>query len=197
MIFIGRLKFSTLIITLCLMIGLISSCKKTFTPKPRGYHRIDFPVKQYMPFVSNCGFQFEVPVYSSVKLNTESYAEACWYNIELTGYNANIYITYKPLKKDLSVFVEDVRTIVYKHSIKADDIIETPIIQTEQNVFGMLYDIKGNAASSVNFYVTDSMTGFLSGSLYFNTRPNKDSLSPAIDFFREDILHIINSFKWN
>jgi gliding motility-associated lipoprotein GldD len=89
-----------------------------------------------------------------------------------------------------------VRTIVYKHSIKADDIIESVINQPERNVFGMFYDIKGNAASSVNFYLTDSISGFLSGSLYFNSRPNKDSLSPAIDFFREDILHLINSFEW-
>lgn len=179
-----------------IVITLGISCHKAYTPKPRGYFRIDLPQKQYQNFVSTCGFKFEVPVYSNVKLNAESYAEACWYNIELIGFNANIYLTYKPLGRNLPVFIEDVRTIVYKHSIKADDIIESAINQPEHNVFGMFYDIKGNAASSVNFYLTDSISGFLSGSLYFNSRPNKDSLSPAIDFFREDILHLINSFEW-
>jgi len=179
-----------------LILVFISSCRKTYSPKPRGYFRIDLPEKKYQNFKSNCGFEFEVPVYSEVKPVTESYAEACWYNIELVGFNANIYITYKSLNKNLPVFVEDIRTIVYKHSIKADDIIESKINRPEQNVFGMFYDIKGNAASSVNFYITDSTSGFLSGSLYFNSRPNKDSLSPAIDFFREDILHLINSFEW-
>jgi gliding motility-associated lipoprotein GldD len=180
----------------CILL-MVSSCKKVSTPKPRGYFRIDLPQKQYQLFRSDCNFQFEAPVYSLVKPNTEKYAEKCWYNMEFKGYNANVYLTYKPIKKNLPVFIEDIRTIVYKHSIKADDIIETIINQPDQKVYGMLYDIKGNAASSVNFYITDSVSGFLSGSLYFNSRPNKDSLAPAIDFFREDILHIINSFKWN
>lgn len=193
----NKIKHLVFLIATLMLLSFVFSCRETYNPKPRGYHRIDFPQKEYQSFKSDCGFRFEVPIYSKVKPVTESYAEACWYNVELTGYNANIYLTYKPLKKNLPVFIEDVRTIVYKHSIKADDIIESPIIRTEQNVFGILYDIKGNAASSVNFYVTDSVSGFLSGALYFNTQPNKDSLSPAIDFFREDILHIINSFEWN
>jgi gliding motility-associated lipoprotein GldD len=190
-------KYLVLPIITVLFFSLAASCRKTYSPKPRGYYRIDLPQKQYQPFKSDCGFSFEVPVYSKVKPVKESYAEACWYNVEFTGYNANVYLTYKPLKKNLPVFVEDVRTIAYKHSIKADDIIESPIIRAEQDVYGMMYDIKGNAASSVNFFITDSISGFLSGSLYFNSRPNKDSLSPVIEFFREDILHMISSFKWN
>ena len=81
-----------------------------------------------------------------------------------------------------------------KHIIKADDIIETPI--SENGTYGLIYDIKGNTASSVNFYITDSTSGFFSGSLYFNVQTNKDSLAPAIQFFREDIVHLINTFSW-
>jgi len=106
-------------------------------------------------------------------------------------------MTYKPVSGDLSVYAEDVRKIVYKHIIKADDIIETPVINQENKVYGVLYDIKGNTASAVNFYITDSVSGFLSGALYFNVSPNKDSLAPAINFFREDIVHLINSFRWD
>jgi gliding motility-associated lipoprotein GldD len=78
----------------------------------------------------------------------------------------------------------------------ADDIIETPIYNPQNRVYGILYDIKGNTASSVNFYLTDSTSGFLSGSLYFDVQPNKDSLAPAINFFRQDIVHLINTFEW-
>ena len=130
-----RVKFHLLLILIIAVVCGVASCKKAYTPKPRGYHRIDFPQKQYQLFKSDCNFQFEVPVYSTVKQNTESYAEKCWYNVNFTGYNASIYLTYKPIKKNLPNYIEDVRTIVYKHAIKADDIIDTPIIETDRNVY--------------------------------------------------------------
>lgn len=182
----------------CVILAItITACKKPLTPKPRAYFRIDFPEKQYETFESECNFTFEYPKYgvvNDVKLNT---SEPCWYDIDFDDYNATIHLTYKTLnKKYLSAYVEDVRRIVYKHIIKADDIIETRINNPNRNIYGILYDIEGNAASSVNFYITDSTSGFLCGSLYFNTVPNKDSLAPAIQFFRKDIVHLIQSFTW-
>ena len=66
----------------------------------------------------------------------------------------------------------------------------------EKSVYGVLYEIKGNAASSVQFYATDSTKHFLRGALYFNTVPNKDSLAPAIQFVEEDIIHLIETLSW-
>ena len=114
----------------------------------------------------------------------------------MNGFNANIYITYKPIKNNLPVFIEDVRTIAYKHSIKADDILEIPILKEENKVYGMLYDIKGNAASSVQFFVTDSTSNYLRGALYFSSQPREDSLAPVISFFREDMIHMIETLEW-
>ncbi|NOZ45910.1 MAG: gliding motility lipoprotein GldD, partial [Chlorobi bacterium] len=69
-------------------------------------------------------------------------------------------------------------------------------INYDDNVYGILYDIKGNAASSINFFVTDSTQHFLRGALYFNSKPNKDSLAPVVDFIRKDIVHLMETFKW-
>jgi len=180
-----------------LVLLLSASCNEPLTPKPRAYFRIDLPEKQYILFQSGCKFSFEYPRYGQVKLVELNIAEPCWYNIVFNEFNATIYLTYKPLAAgDLSVFIEDIRRIVYKHIIKADDILESRITMPEKQVYGLIYDIKGNTASSVNFYITDSVSGFLSGSLYFNSAPNKDSLAPAIQFFREDIVHLIQSFSW-
>jgi gliding motility-associated lipoprotein GldD len=195
------MKFSRIgLYVLNIFLGFLSitfiSCKKNYNPKPYGYFRIEFPEKKYYQFKSDCKFYFEIPVYGEVSPVKESYAEPCWYNVNFKDYNACFYLTYKPLHNNLAVHIEDIRTIVYKHSIKADDIIESPIDYPDRTVYGILYDIKGNTASSVNFYITDSVSGFISGSLYFNVRPNKDSLAPAIDFFHEDIVHLIKSFNW-
>jgi gliding motility-associated lipoprotein GldD len=194
----NKINYSgALIRTLALLLLILAvGCREAYAPKPRGYFKLDFPEKQYERYTSPCGFSFDYPVYGKVDEVTLSNAEPCWYDVNFDQYRASIHLTYKPINKDLSGHIEDIRRIVYKHIIKADDIIETRIDEQNHKTWGILYDIKGNAASSVNFFITDSTSGFLSGSLYFNVEPNIDSLAPAIQFFREDIVHLISSFSW-
>lgn len=176
---------------------IICACRTSTTPKPRGYFRIDFPAKQYQRFQSDCKFSFETPVYSEVERSELRTAEPCWYNVKFKGFGATLHLTYKSIENsDVAFFSEDVRKIVYKHIVKADDIIESVVDDPESEVYGFIYDIKGNAASSFYFYITDSTSGFINGSLYFNVQPNVDSLGPSIEFFRKDIIHLINSFEW-
>ena len=69
--------------------------------------------------------------------------------------------------------------------------------QDEVNkVYGMLYDVSGNAASPVQFYVTDSINHFLSGALYFSSQPNYDSILPAIDYLRSDVRKLLETLRW-
>jgi gliding motility-associated lipoprotein GldD len=183
-----------------LMVALfifISACKGPAVPKPRGYFRIDFPEKKYERFNSDCAFSFEAPVYGKILRSGLPTAGPCWYDIRFNDYGATLYLTYKSLRNsDLAQYSEDVRRIVYKHIVKADDIVEVPVDRPGSDVYGFIYYIEGNTASSVNFYITDSTTGFVNGSLYFDVRPNIDSLAPSIEFFKKDIIHFINSFEW-
>jgi gliding motility-associated lipoprotein GldD len=128
--------------------------------------------------------------------DTDYIAEPCWINIEFPEFDGKIHISYKAVDQNLNDFTEDSRTLTYKHTIKADAIKETVYTNPDLEVHGILYDIKGNAASSVQFYLTDSNNHFLRGSLYFNVQPDKDSLAPVVAFFRQDIIHLIESFKW-
>ena len=70
-------------------------------------------------------------------------AEPCWINIEFPGYKGNLHLTYKTLHNDLAKYVEDIRTLAYKHIIKADDIIEKPVSFPDRKVYGLIYDIQG------------------------------------------------------
>jgi gliding motility-associated lipoprotein GldD len=85
---------------------------------------------------------------------------------------------------------------VKNHITKADAINEQLINDSEKRIFGIFYDLKGNTASAVQFYVTDSTKHYLRGSLYFEAEPNADSLAPVIEFFREDVIHLIETLKW-
>jgi gliding motility-associated lipoprotein GldD len=175
---------------------LATSCRQNYTPKPRGYLRIDFPEKEYTRFDSSCPYSFSYPVYSRVVPDDDYNSEPCWINIEFPSFEGKIHISYKKVKGNLFEYMEDSRSLAYKHTIKADAIRETVYSDPEANVHGILYDIRGNAASSLQFYLTDSNRHFLRGSLYFNVLPNKDSLAPVIAYFREDIIYLIESFEW-
>ncbi len=180
----------------CGLLLMLSACTKDYVPKPRGYCRIDFPEKKYTHYTSpNCPFEFDVPVYAEVKKDSNRLAEPCWLYIVFPGLQAQLYFTYKPLNNDLNKYTEESRGMAYKHTVKASGIDEI-VINTPHHVHGMVYDIGGNAASNLQFYVTDSVRHFIRGSLYFNAQPQIDSLEPAIKFVRADVLQLVNSLKW-
>lgn len=181
---------------LLLLMLLALACQRSYTPKPRGFLRIDFPAKEYVLFDSVCPYTFEYPSYGKIVPDTDYMTEPCWINIDFPDFDGIIHISYKEVNQNLNDFIEDSRALTYKHTIKADAIKETVYSNPELEVHGILYDIKGNAASSIQFYLTDSNAHFLRGSLYFNVQPDKDSLAPVISFFREDIIHLVESFAW-
>ena len=170
--------------------------EEVFSPKPRGYFRIEFPKKEYQRYDGNCPFSFEIPKYSSLRPSTSKNAHPCWFNLDFPKYKATVYIDYNNIDNNLSQLLEDSRNFAVRHQVKSTGINETPVLRDSAKVFGLLYDIDGNTASSVQFYLTDSTHHFLRGSLYFNASPNIDSLKMMVDFIREDILHLIKTTKW-
>ncbi|MFL5753588.1 MAG: gliding motility lipoprotein GldD [Bacteroidia bacterium] len=167
-----------------------------YSPKPRAYFRIDFPAKKYKIYDSICPFTFETPVYSVVEKDADKNSEPCWLNIKYPQFRAQLHISYKTVDKNLATFIEQSREMAIRHQVKATGLDQQPIIRDSAKVFGLMYDIAGNTASAVQFYLTDSTRHFLRGSLYFNVATNIDSQKVVIDFLREDIIRLIQSFKW-
>ncbi|NHB69486.1 gliding motility lipoprotein GldD [Perlabentimonas gracilis] len=177
---------------------LLQACGGGSTPKPRGYFRIDFPEKEYQLLDSaHYPYRFSYPTYGTLVNDDSKIAEDYWVNIDFPQYKARIHISYKEAQNRLDSLTEDSRTLAYKHALKAEAISEKFFEDPEKKVYGMLYNLKGNTASSWQFYVTDSVKHFVRGALYFSVNPNKDSLSPAIDFFGKDVVHIMETIEWN
>lgn len=180
-----------------LLMMFLAACRQDYTPKPRGFMKLEYPAKIYRSFDTTAPFTFDYPEYAEVIPDTSTNAEKFWYNIEFPSFNGTIYLSYKNINNNLGQYIEDSRILAYKHSIKAEAIEERLISRPENSVYGLLYDLTGNTASSLQFYVTDSVTHFIRGSLYFNTTPQKDSLAPVVRFIREDVLHMIETLQWN
>lgn len=162
------------------------------------YFRIDLPPKEYTTLDTNtCSYRFEYPVYAYiVPYDTTKDQNRGWLNIQFPAFKATLHITYYNVQDNLYKYTEESRSLAYKHDIKADAIREITYIDPNNKVFGMVYEIKGNAASPVQFYLTDSTKHFIRGSLYFNVKPNKDSLAPVITFLYEDVKRLIETLRW-
>ena len=192
-----RKLFIVLFAGILFFLVLSNACRQKHTPKPRGYYRISFPEKSYQSYSGPCPYSFEYPVYGRVVKDLERGSEPCWINIDFPSFNGKIHISYKPVLNNLNSYLEDTYALAYKHTVKAESIREQLIDNSEKKVYGIIYNIEGNTASSVQFFLTDSTRHFLRGALYFKTTIDKDSLAPIIEFFKEDVIHFIDTFEWN
>lgn len=182
----------------------VSGCGEKYTPKPRGFFRIGFPEKKYVALDSHFNYQFEIPQYARVTPDYQNPDKPQWINVEFPENKAEVHLSYYTLKGDsngnrelLAGLMEETRELAYKHSVKANAIEEQVFINPDEEVFGTVYQIEGNAASPMQFFLTDSTKHFLRGALYIRATPDIDSLKPVIEFLKRDIVHLIETTQWD
>lgn len=181
---------------------LLTSCNSTFVQKPQGFFKIDFPKHQYQTFNEpGYPYSFDYPTYAKVVKDT-SFFEAkpenpYWINIDFPQFNGRIYISYKDVgaKNNFSKMVNDAFSLTYKHTSKATGINDS-LLSTPNGVHGIFFRVGGNAATAKQFFLSDTTKHFLRGALYFDAAPNEDSLRIVNNFLQQDLLHLINTFKW-
>ncbi len=172
------------------------ACQEKSTPRPKGYFRVDLPPHEYSRFDS-LAFPYSFDYSNSAQiLPRNENGENFWIDLNYPSLNANIYCSYKPIHSNLFELVEDTRNIVYKHSVRADAISELPYENQDRKVYGILYELSGNAASPYQFILTDSTKHFFRAALYFESVPNKDSIAPIAQYIHKDIVRLIESFEW-
>ncbi len=170
----------------------IFSCKDEVLPKPASYLRLDYPEAEYVNFENSATpFAFEMNSEAIIK-GGKNYD----YAITYPKMKATIYLTYKPVNNDIDKLLRDAQKLTYEHVIKADDILEQPYLNPSKKVYGMFYQVDGNAATNSQFYVTDSIKHFVTGSVYFYAKPNYDSIMPAASYVRNDMQRLMETLKW-
>jgi gliding motility-associated lipoprotein GldD len=175
---------------------MFSACEENYTPKPRGYFRIDLPAKSYQLFDDAIHYSFEYSVNAQIEKDQSNTAAVDWFTVHYPQLHADLYLSYKQIDSNLPLFLEDARTMAFKHLPKANSISDS-VFHIAADVSGLFYFINGKGvASPIQFYVTDSTHNFVRAALYFNFRPNNDSISPVIQHLKADLLHMVESFKW-
>lgn len=210
-----RLK---ILLPLCLI--AFAACNSDYLPKPTGYFRIAFPQKVYRRFSKpSFPYSFEYPVYAEVRQDSSFFEEKTqnpyWINIAFPQFNGQVYVSYYRIGEKTNFKVRKVKgayidstgvntldglvkgsyNLTFKHTYKASS-IEDSILHTSNGIEGIYFKLGGNTATANQFLLTDSVQHFLRGALYFDSTPNEDSLAIVNNFLRADMLHLINTFRW-
>ena len=183
------MKFRWILVIVPLLV--IGSCQEPVVVKPAALLRLDYPLPNYAPVGSDCAFTFYKNDWAQLSIKN-----GCNMTLDYPQMKAALYLTYLPVTENLNQLISDAQKRTYDHTVRATDIIEQALVDPVRRVYGMYYAINGEAATQAQFYVTDSTRHFVAGALYFKTKPNFDSLYPAIDYIREDIKTLMETVIW-
>lgn len=191
------IKYSSLFVLLLFCF----SCGEDYVPKPKAELRLEYPRAEYIDANLELPFSFEKNLLATKVVSKELKAPTKSYgvNLEYPTLKGTIFLTYKAIEKDeknLKAFLRDAQKFTLEHTKKADEIPAYPFEDSKRKIYGMLSVVKGNVASPAQFYVTDSVNHFLTGSLYFLAKPNYDSILPAADYLQKDIKRIMETVTW-
>lgn len=181
---------------LAVLVGfiLLYSCQDQIQPKQNAFLALNYPEANYKLLQSNCSFEFEMN--QNARISKGKYLDSCSFNIVYPELNATIFFTYKPVTNNLNALLIDAQKLPLKHTIKADAIEADVYTNRLANTYGNFYEVEGDAASQAQFYLTDSLKHFVTGSIYFETTPNYDSILPAAAYMKQDLKHMVETMRW-
>jgi len=170
---------------------LMISCEEEPVPKPKAQLRLEYPGADYSVTRSDCPFQFEKSNTCEATFNTK-----CWVNLEYNELKASVNMTYRPIEDNLEELLRESEKLTFNHTIKADGISSRPFVNDKSKVYGSVFEVTGNAASPLQFHLTDSLNHFITGAVYFDVQPNYDSIRPAVRYIEKDIIRLIETMEW-
>jgi gliding motility-associated lipoprotein GldD len=184
---------------LLIVFGLtLSACQTEYSPKPKGYNRLILPPAAYQATADSLPYYFKYSTHPELKKDTSWVREKHWVEISYPELKATIHVTYKQLQNSeelLKEYLNDAYVLTAKHQIKAYAIDES-ITKTESGKVAVIAEIDGEVPSQFQFTMTDSSRNFLRAALYFNVKVQNDSLRPAIEYVKKDMMEMINTLNW-
>ena len=183
-----KLKTLTIIAGLLFM---LAACEEDVVPKPKAQLRLEYPNAEYTMTDSDCPYQFLKSDASDAVFNSK-----CWVNLEYPELRASVNMTYRPVEGNLEELLREAEKLTFNHAIKADGISSRPYVNADDQVYGSIFEVTGNAASPLQFHLTDSTRHFITGAVYFDVQPNYDSIRPAVRHIEKDVARLMETMKW-
>jgi len=168
-------------------------------PKPQGYFRLTTPEPAYQHWDSVLPFSFDYSKNATLNFQKKE-DNIYWIDIYYPSLSAIFKMTYYPVTNNLHdlMWKEEEQAMFHVDRMMTDDILFSTVNDSKSRIFGRIYELMGKkVATPFKFWLTDSATHFLKGTLYFDFAPNNDSLAPIINYLKRDALFMIESWQWN
>ena len=210
---------------LCLLgvAALLAACGGgNYSPKPQAYLRIDLPEHDY--FLLDTMRFADTPCWIGDSIQALSHdkpditfpfifeANKCiewtekdapkgerWVDLMYPQWDGVVFLTYHQMRSpdELGGQIDGAMRFMEQHYKVSTGIEEQGYEDNENRVYGTVYYLKGSkVASTCQFWMTDSASHFLRGSLFLNRTPNNDSLAPVLEYIQADIGHLVETLRW-
>lgn len=187
-------RWETIGLVLTLLIAGLVSCVGDYTPKPRGYFRIERDSLTYsLLYNSTLPYTFEIPAEARVD-TTE--ASRGWVNVAYPSWHVTLYGSYLEASSEglQQAWTDGEALVRRQQSVRS--VSEKAFEHPEAEVWGSLFLLEGESASPIQFMLTDRRHRFFRGALYFDFEPKVDSIAPVVDYLQQDIIRLMETFYW-
>ncbi len=179
----------------CLVCCCLVSCVD-FTPKPKGYLRIEPGTPRYSLLLGDeLPYAFEVSRLAVVE-QPPAGQPATWINIVYPELRAKVYCSYLSVTPHTFPQADQESRALLLRQVRQADVAEKAYTNPEARVYASLFEVSGDVPSPLQFVVTDSVLHFFRGALYYEQYGNADSIAPVTDYLRQDIMELIQTFYW-
>ncbi|MAU30909.1 MAG: hypothetical protein CMC36_03250 [Flavobacteriaceae bacterium] len=185
-----------IIISLFFFTLITFSCNEPNLPKQNGFLRIEFK-EPYYTIHEEIDNPFNFYYNSNYTYIDHIGSDQFLFDYKDLNLSLNLSFYSIKTKLDLEKKSRDFSLILDTHIKKSNGIVLREYDNDVNRMFGKLYEMKGDVASPIQFYLTDSVSNFISGSVNLKFKSNYDSIYPSIQYVKNDILVLFESINWN
>ena len=192
------MKVRAILFVIATMSLLVACGGGDYSPKPQAYLRIDLPEHDYSQVDTLPCFSFEVNKIANITVKKNTRRDM-WVDITYPEWDGVVFLSHKRIVSplDLRGQTDTSLRLLENHYQFSSGVDEQGYEDANARVFGTTYRLHGSkVASTYQFWLTDSTSHFLRGSLYLNRTPNNDSLAPVLEYIQADIEHLVETLRW-
>ena len=180
---------------LLIFFTIFCSCVESNLPKQRAFLRIEFPEPNYIALKeikSPIDFYYNLSAADVNAINPKQFS------LNYPKMNLVIDMSLGKLSKaeDLENNFRDFSLTLETHSKKSNGMFVREYEDADNRVYAKIFEMRGDVASPIQFYLTDSTSNFINGSLNLKFKSKYDSIFPTIQYVKNDISVLVESLNW-
>ena len=175
--------------------GLVFSCENNFNlPKPDAYLRIEFNEPKYLNY-EDLNSQIDFYYNSSSSSINQISSKSINLNYENLGMSLDLSFNKLSSENEVINYISDFNLLLDTHTKRSNGFLVKEFENVEYSTFGKIYEFKGDVASPIQFFITDSLNNFIQGVVNKEISSKYDSIYPSIQYIKNDILVFFESIN--